>query len=269
MKHAKLSPSASHRWLACPGSVEANASKPFTQSFHALEGTSAHALLEVCLILGMEPDDLFGKVLDKGLMPVDEDMIDGVGYALDYIHSYVANHPDTVVRVEHPVVFGPAIGADPIDCSTCYGEGCDDCDHTGLLQLGFGTSDVILDNYPTEVVALDYKHGSGISVSVKDNSQLLLYLVGMREARGRYRRYRKVVVQPRLRGRKPVQEAPAMTDAKVVAWVDKTVKPVVPVALGKNAPRVAGSHCQYCHANGNCPAQYEKVMKAAQEEFKV
>ena len=49
MKHAILSPSASHRWLVCPGSVEANIGKPWTQSVFALEGTSAHALLEVCL----------------------------------------------------------------------------------------------------------------------------------------------------------------------------------------------------------------------------
>ena len=59
-----------------------------------------------------------------------------------------------------------------------------------------------------------------------------------------------------------------MPDVKVMQWVDKVVRPVVPVALSKGAPRVAGAHCHYCAANGNCVAQYELVMKKAQEEFK-
>lgn len=248
MKHAKLSASASHRWLVCPGSVRANEHKPFEQSVHALEGTSAHALLEVCLRLGADPEDFYDKKLAPDLMPVDEGMIDGVGYALDYVRAYVANHPDTNVLIEHTVHYGESIG-------------CED-------DEAFGTSDIILDNHPVEVVSLDYKHGIGIPVAVKDNSQLGLYLTGMRQQRGRYQRYRRVVVQPRLPKRKPVQEAPALTDKQLMQWVDKTVIPVVPIALSKDAPRVAGKHCRYCHADGNCQAQYELVLKAAQEEFK-
>lgn len=246
MRHAKLSPSASHRWLVCPGSVEANVGKPWERSIHALEGTSAHALLEVCLRLGSDPEEFFGDTLEPGHMPVDEGMIDGVGYALDYVRAYVANNPKTKVLVEHEVAFGPAIGA-PTD-------------------QAFGTSDIILDNFPVEVVVLDYKHGIGITVSVKDNSQLLLYALGMREQRGRYQRYRKVVVQPRLAKRKPVQEAPALTDTKIVQWAQKVAE-IVPIALGKNAPRVAGAHCRYCAADGNCQAQYELVMQKAKEDF--
>lgn len=253
MKHAKLSASSSHRWLVCPGSVEANSGKKRESSIHALEGTSAHALLEVCLRTGADPQDYYGVVLGKDvdgtpLMPVDDGMIDGVGYALDYVQAYTANNPKTRVLIEHQVQYGESIG----------------CDN----DEAFGTSDIILDNYPVEVVSLDYKHGIGITVTVKDNSQLMLYLTGMRQQRGRYQRYRKVVVQPRLPKRKPVQEAPALTDKQMDQWLNKTVIPVVPVALGKDAPRVAGAHCRYCGADGNCVAQYELVMKAAQEEFK-
>lgn len=248
MKHAKLSASASHRWLVCPGSVRANEHKSFEQSVFALEGTSAHALLEVCLRLGADPEDFYDWKLDKGLMPVDEGMIDGVGYALDYVRAYVANNPNTNVLVEHTVHYGETIG-----CTN---------------EEAFGTSDIILDNHPVEVVSLDYKHGIGIPVAVKDNSQLSLYLTGMRQQRGRYQRYRKVVVQPRLPKRKPVQEAPAVTDAALNQWINKTVIPVVSVALGKDAPRVAGKHCRYCYADGDCQAQYELVLKAAKEEFK-
>lgn len=232
----------------CPGSVEANATKKHESNVYALEGTSAHTLLEVCLRIGTDPTDFLGTVLDTGLMAADDDMADGVGYALDYVKAYVANHPGTKVYAEHEVHYHEQIGCPE-------GE-------------GFGTSDIILDNYPAELVAIDYKHGVGISVSVKDNTQLLLYSTGMRQQRGRYRRYRKVVVQPRLARRKPVQEA-SVTDAQLMQWLDKVVRPVVPIALAPGAPRVAGSHCRYCAANGNCIAQYKLVQDAAHKEFKL
>lgn len=247
MKHAILSPSSSHRWLVCPGSVAANVNKPFEQSVYALEGTSAHALLEVCLRLDDEPTNYLGQTLEPGHMVIDEGMADGVGYALDYVRSYLSNHPKAVLYVEHPVTYGQEIG-------------CED-------DEAFGTSDIIIDNYPKECVVIDYKHGVGV-VSVKRNSQLRLYSAGMRHARGRYTRYRGVIVQPRVPGRKPVQET-SETDKELLGWLDKTVRPVVPIALAKDAPRVAGDHCRYCVADGNCVAQYEAVQKAAASEFKV
>lgn len=247
MKHAKLSPSSSHRWLVCPGSVEANVGKPHTENFYALEGTTAHGLLEVCLRLGSDPTEFLGWVLEDGHLEVTEDMADGVGYALDFIRAYLANNPKTKVLVEHQVHYGASIGT--------------------VDDNAFGHADVILDNYPAECVALDYKHGIGITVSVKDNSQLRLYSAGMRQQRGRYHWYRQVVIQPRLPRRKPVQEA-SITDAQLKGWLGKTVIPIVPVALGRNAPRMAGSHCRYCHADGRCQAQYEHVQAAASKEFK-
>lgn len=253
MRHSVLSPSSSHRWLVCPGSVEANRGKKHTDNFYSLEGTTAHALLEVCLRLGADPFHLVGRLLEHGHMPIDEAMADGVGHALDYVTAYLANNPNARVLPEQEVHYGRQIGIDEDE----------DPDDT----MAFGTSDLILDNYPKEVVSLDYKHGVGIPVSVKENTQLRMYLLGMRQERGRYQRYRSVVVQPRLPRRKPVQEA-VMRDAELTGWVNRVVIPVVPVALRKNAPRVAGEHCRYCAADGNCRAQLEKVQQLAADEFK-
>lgn len=249
MKHAVLSPSSSHRWLVCPGSALANVGKKESApNAYALQGTSAHALLEVCLRLDDEPTRYLGRKLHRDHMVIDEDMADGIGYALDYVRSYVANNPATIIRPEYTVHYGKSIGTSD--------------------AKAFGTSDIILDNYPVEVVSLDYKHGIGIPVSIKDNSQLLLYLLGMRQARGSYRRYRKVVVQPRLPKRRPVQEA-SVTEAQLINWVDKTVRPIVPIALAPGSYRVAGEHCRYCAADGNCVAQYELVQEKAAKEFKM
>lgn len=248
MQHAKLSPSSSGRWLACPGSVQANWGRPHEDNVYALEGTSAHALLEVCLRTGDDPNVYVGKVLQKGHHEITEAMCDSVGYALDYITAYIADHPTAKLLIEETVQYGQSIDTDD--------------------ELAFGQADVILDDYPREVVGLDYKHGIGNPVSVKENSQIRLYMLGMRQRRGGYQRYRAVVVQPRLPKRKPVQEAPAITDKELMKWVTNTVIPIVPVALSGKGPREAGSHCRYCAANGNCPAQYEKVMAAATKEFK-
>lgn len=247
MKHAILSASSSHRWLVCPGSVEANAKKEHTENFYALEGTTAHGLLEVCLRIGGEPTSYLGKKLHPKHMVIDEAMADGVGYALDYVRAYMADNPKAHVYVEHQVHYGEQIGTDS--------------------DTAFGTSDIIIDNFPKEAVVIDYKHGIGISVSVKENSQLRLYATGMRHQKGRYQRYRNVVVQPRVPKRKPVQEA-SLTDKELTAWLNDKVIPIVPVALGKNAPRTAGEHCRYCAADGNCKAQFEKVQELAAKEFK-
>lgn len=249
MDHAKLNASSGERWLACPGSVEANAHKGRRDNKYSLEGTSAHGLLEVCMLTGCPPEDFFGKTLKKGHMPVDQDMVDGVGHALDWVAGYCANHPNAHVYIERRVHYGESIG-------------CDDDD-------AFGHPDIQIDNWPAELVTIDYKHGMGIAVSVKDNVQLRLYHVGKRQERDkRYRRYRSVVIQPRLRGRRPVQEH-SYSDKEITDWLTKKVIPIVPVALGKNAPRVAGRHCRYCAASGNCPAQYQEVLRLASKEFSV
>lgn len=252
MKHALLSPSSAHRWLVCPGSVQANANKPWEQSIYALEGTTAHALLEVCLRTHSDPEPFLDKVLGKDasgedLMPVDEDMVDAVGFALDYVRGYLAQNPKAILRIEKPVYPGKLLGLKP-------------------HSLCWGTPDIQLVIPQVECVTLDYKHGIGIPVAVKDNPQIKLYHLGSRHEHGRYRRYRSVVVQPRVPKRRPIQEF-TLTDKDLVAWAEDVVKPVIPIALSDNAPRVAGDHCRYCVQEGKCPAQLKQAFDKAAKEF--
>lgn len=247
MKHALLSPSAAHRWLACPGSVHANANKPWEQSVYALEGTTAHALLEVCLRTGSPPEEFDGKVLGPDLMPVDEDMVDATGFALDYVRGYMATNKGAKLSIEKPVYPGKLLGLKPH--SICW-----------------GTPDIQLSIPNVELVTIDYKHGIGIPIAVKDNPQIRLYHVGGRQEHGRYRRYRSVVIQPRVPKRRPIQEY-TLSDKELVGWVEDVVKPVIPIALSDNAPRRAGDHCRYCAQEGKCPAQLKQAFEKAGKEF--
>jgi len=247
MKHAFLSPSASHRWLKCPGSAKANSDKPYEESEAALEGTSAHALLEVCLRLGSDPERFLGRSLGKGLMVVDDKMVTGVGYVIDWVNGYLAQYPEAVLRVEHALHAGPLVG---------IGE-----------DVLWGTTDVIIDNYPIECIVLDYKHGTW-KVEAKGNTQTLLYHAGQRHAKQkRYRRYRSVIVQPNTRGTKPVREH-SVNDNQLMAWLEETVKPAALSALSDDPPRLAGEWCRYCYASGKCKAQAKQATDAAIVEFK-
>lgn len=245
MKHAEVSPSSLHRILACPGSLDANRDRPHTTNAYSVQGTTAHALLELCLVTGADPSTYTGVVLDEGLIPIEDEMPECVNYAIDFVRAYVANNLGTVVQTEVSLAFGSQVK-------------CAD-------DVAFGTADIVLDNWPKEVIAIDYKHGQGVAVSVDKNPQLMAYLLGKRAER-KYQRYQAVVVQPRVRGRRPVQESPKMTDAQLGKWA-KGAAPVIKIALSPDAPKVTGSHCRYCAADGNCSAQYASVTASAAKEF--
>src|SRR6185312_9025158 len=62
--HARLAPSAAHRWLNCPGSVAASVGIPETNSRFADEGTAAHTLVEYCFRENLDADACLGLWID-------------------------------------------------------------------------------------------------------------------------------------------------------------------------------------------------------------
>ena len=244
--HALVGPSSAHRWLKCPGSVLANADKPWEQNAYALEGTSAHALLETAMRLDCAPEEFLGQVLEAGHVPVDEEMADAVGYAIDFVSGYMSTNPKATLHIETPVYPAKLLGT--------------------RQSVIWGTPDIQISTPGAELVTIDYKHGIGIPVGVKDNPQIRLYHAGKRVEHGPYRRYRSVVIQPRIPRRKPIQEA-VLTDKELMHWIEKEVRPVIPILLKEDAPRLAGDWCRYCFASGNCPAQMKQVFEKAAKEF--
>ena len=91
MQHAKLSPSSSARWLSCTGSVKKNrAIVPSSTTSYAAEGTTAHALAELCLTNNDHPTKYIGQTLEGHI--VDEDMAEHIAAYCAYVKSYSGVH---------------------------------------------------------------------------------------------------------------------------------------------------------------------------------
>lgn len=246
--HAVLSPSASERWIACPGSVAATAQIPQKPAGkYALEGTAAHSLLEMCLRLDQDPEKFLGHEIEEGFL-VTEEMAAAVGHALDFVRQTLDTNPRMRLHIETRVKIGPLIGL-----------------HNGELE---GTADIILEDGSLCIVA-DYKHGAGIYVDARDNSQLKLYAAGARERAGKaFYKYQNVIIQPRIYANngRPVRDF-HITESELINWLQKTVRPSAHAALAPNAPRNAGAHCKWCGAAGRCREFARHAASVAAAEF--
>ncbi len=254
MAHAKLSPSSSDRWIACPGSVHAvsEITEPDTGNAASMEGTVAHSLLQLCLAFNIRDTDQFiGTKLEGGDHPrVDQAMADGVRVALSYIDEHVELYgkENVIVHPERWVRIGPMIDLPEELCN--------------------GTSDAVIEHVNGSLcVVMDYKHGKGVAVDAKENSQMRLYAAGVTyEANRKFKEYKNVIVQPRIARRSPVQEE-TITHGRLLTWLRDKVKPSAHAALLDNAPRTAGEHCRFCRASANCQTYRRRARAVAANEF--
>ena len=144
-RHALLSASSSHRWLACPPSARLCENYEDTGSEYAQQGTDAHSLCEhkLKLSLGMETEDP-----TEGLAFYEEEMEEcACGYA-EYVLSLVEEArqscKDPVVLIEQRL------------------------DFSRYVEEGFGTGDCVIIADGTLYI-IDYKHGKGVEVSAEGN----------------------------------------------------------------------------------------------------
>ena len=85
-KHAVLSASSAHRWLACPPSALACASVKDTASEYAQQGTDAHSLCEYKLLksLGQKAEDP-----TENLTYFDEEMVGCADAYAEFVQEQV------------------------------------------------------------------------------------------------------------------------------------------------------------------------------------
>ena len=127
---------------------------PDESSSYADEGSAAHALAEHCLQEDSNAEQHIGLTFsDYPDYPVDQAMADGVQIYLDYVRSQEGE-----LLIEQRV------------------------DFSQWVPDGFGTSDAIVIGHGEDegiVTVIDLKYGKGHRVDAEDNSQAMLYALGV------------------------------------------------------------------------------------------
>jgi hypothetical protein len=234
-EHALLAPSASPRWVKCPGSVALSALYPETeQGEPAREGDAAHWALSEAMHGRMIAE---GQIAPNGWV-LDEDAIDGAEMMRDDIE---ATGLAPLAHIE--VRLGPSRRIHPDN---------------------WGTPDAwAADTLRRILYIWDYKFGHGL-VEVFENWQLVNYaalIVERLQLNGLHEQSWTVVsniVQPRVYhrdGHVRRWQVP-MTDLRGM-W--NSLGMAAEAAMGPNPPLQAGPHCKHCPARHACPTLHKEV----------
>lgn len=237
--HSILGPSASERWLSCPGSVLLTKNMPDPGSWFAAEGTAAHTVSDWTRRQNQKAHSYIGRVLkvDEHEFVVDQEMADSVD--------------DFVTTVEQ-------IPGVPLYEARVH--------YTSWVPGGFGTLDDGRLNGKVAHVT-DFKHGKGIQVFAKNNSQLKLYAVGVLHDLGwlwpELDTFVLGIIQPRLRH----EDRFEVKKSELLEWMRDEVQPIAERAMLPGAPLKAGSWCQFCPAKRVCKVRADFVLKTVSGEF--
>lgn len=248
MAHARLSASAAHRWLTCPGSVSLSAPLANKSSAHAALGTLAHDIAARCLNLNVKPQQFLGEAqtIDGFNVTVDQEMVDGVQFYLDTLAADKQKGDQDFVEVD---LTDALKKIDP--------------------DLG-GTADFVRWRPKAKhLYVTDLKYGAGKVVEPTDNPQLKLYALGALLAVDKPAETVTVtIVQPRIEhedGRVRSWTFPAIDLLSFAADVDSAATRTRLV----NPALVPGeSQCQWCPARRICPALEKKQHALLAAEFK-
>lgn len=251
-RHYRLSPSAAHRWMECPGEPAARLSAPKApSSVWADEGTTAHWVAEQCLRgPAKTPDQFIGQVCPESGRVVTADMVEPLTIYVEECQNLKGLADYYGVETEFTL---PLIHKD----------------------LG-GTCDFWA--YHRDVRTLyvrDYKHGQGKVVDVENNPQLLIYALGAALELCKLLRNHVIedviddvdvaIVQPRAGGA-PIRYF-RITGQELAQWAYGPLLHKAKATDDPSAPRHAGPWCQFCPAKHTCPAIAEKAYQVARLDF--
>ena len=232
--HARLSPSGAESWMTCAGYPNAVAGLPNDSSEFAAEGTAAHHISELCLLLGMSPFDFIGlrQVVEQWTFEWDEDDAEQLAPGIDEVLAHG----------------GTFYGEHKVDLSNWLGPR-----QFGTLDRGIILPDLIIIN--------DLKWGRGVPVSPVQNKQLMIYALGFWWNIARHvskaTRIRIEIDQPRCSGGGGVWET---TLDELLAF-GEAARAAAERTHDLDAPRTASAKgCYWCsrkNAPGGC-ATYDE-----------
>lgn len=246
-KHAFLSASSSHRWLACPPSALLCAKEADQSSAYAKQGSDAHELCEYLLLkaLGHDPPDP-----TENLDYYDAEMLSCAEGYRDFVMEQVEE--------------ARKLSADPLICVEQR------LDYSRWVENGFGTGDcvIVADDL---LHVIDYKYGLGVLVSASGedgtgNSQLKCYALGALDTFGDLydiRRIKLSIYQPRRENVDTFE----MKVEDLLRWADDILSPIAKLAFTGDGEFCAGDHCVFCKVKATCRARADYNMKLAKYEF--
>ena len=226
--HAKLSASGSHRWLACPASVEAERGIADKSSPHAFEGTVAHELAEVALKTGADADEWIGKVMPETHAEITQEMAEHVQEYINYVRYHIP--PNAYAAYEVRV------------------------DFSDWVPEGFGTCDALIISGSTMHV-IDLKYGQGIQVSPVDNTQGMLYALGAYAQCAGIADIQKIIitiVQPRCNPN--IFEDWEISIEQLLEWGEYAKSRALMCGLPDAEFNPGEKQCQWCKAKATCTA---------------
>jgi hypothetical protein len=214
---------------------------PDSTSSFAEEGTAGHALAE----------HLIKKYLKiRSKRPTSDYFTDEIVESVNDYVSFVTEQIDKARTIAKLPVFNVEM---KVDVSNYV----DEC---------FGTADMVIvtDN---KVHIIDLKLGKGVPVYAENNTQLMIYGLGVLEIFELLYDIETIqltIHQPRLQNVSTWE----ISTAALKEWAEKVLRSRGAMALSGNGDFEVGEHCRFCKAKNQCRARANEMLKLAQFEFK-
>lgn len=249
--HSIFAPSASHRWLLCPGSLVPGVLADDSAGYEAAEGTVGHSVAEEWLLADERPDHLVGtKVVVEE--PSDWFVVEITTEMLDHLEKYVSlvwgqpGEHHTEQRVDFSDLTPIPDQGGTADYAICA---------PGVLRLvdlkyGKGVRvDAAHDMEDPRTLILD-KHGNLLP---NGNPQLLLYAYGFFRKWDHKYHFEEIVIevaQPRM-DNWPVWRTTRAELLRFAEWVKERAD----LAWRTDAPRHPDPEaCRFCPIKSDCTA---------------
>lgn len=245
--HAKVSPSASERWLNCTAAPTFEEQFPDGKtSEYAQKGTLAHRICE--LTVQYNDGQITKRKFNSQIKKCQEDPL-------------FEEHMMTTARFYAEYIWEKAMSFDSKPFLVLE----DRVDLSDWIPEGFGSCDCIMIG-GEHLHITDYKNGTGVVVDSKDNPQMRLYALGALKKYGMLFPIKTVsmaIVQPNVTEDVTEDE---MTVEALLEW-GELIRPIAEkAATGIGTEFNEGPWCRFCKGKAVCRARSENMT--ALEDFK-